>query len=108
MTNQELIVLVVSPVFVISLVQVLRKYFPKIDGRGVLLVTLLVSVSVCVSERMLDAPAKWYQGVATGVLLAAVAIGMDSKANHLLAKLNGKTKHSKGGGGEDIDVSKSS
>ena len=92
LTNAELLMIVGSPVFLITATQTVRKYVPKLDGWRVVLFVFLLSEVITLSIRMVSSdhawlqPTQWIYGVLAGMLYAAVALGANEKANKLVER----------------------
>lgn len=81
LSNSELLAIVVSPVFVITTTQIVRKYVKWLDGWKVMLFVFLLSETVCVVERLLTHPEQWVYGILAGLLLTTICLGTNEKIN---------------------------
>jgi len=86
--NSEILAILISPAFVIAITQIVRKYVKVLDGWYVALFVLVLSEIVCVVERLLVQPAQWPAGIVAGVMLAAVCLGFNDKANDIAKRIS--------------------
>ena len=86
LSNAELLMIVVSPFFVITATATIRKYIPKLDGPWVVMFVFVLSEIICVAERFLTKPEQWLYGVIAGLLLTVVSLGANEKGNQLVER----------------------
>lgn len=92
LTNAELLMIVGSPVFLITATATVRRYIPKLDGWRVVLFVFLLSEVITLSTRMVMfdrawlQPTQWIYGGLAGLLYAGVALGANEKGNKLVER----------------------
>lgn len=85
LSNAELLMIVVSPLFVITTTATVRKYIPQIDKWKVVLFVFALSELVSVIASHLTNTEHWLlYGVLSGLLLASVSLGANEKGNQLV------------------------
>lgn len=75
MTNTQLATYISSPVFVATLIALVRGRVPSLAGNWVLLVSFVLNLACCVGATLLTDPHAWLTGIGAGVAAFVASSG---------------------------------
>ena len=88
--DSQILTIVVSPLFVVSAIQLVRRYIPGLKGHWILLIGFVLSEVLAIGERLLTQPDQWHHGLLAGLLLTVLALGGNDKMNRFADRAAGR------------------